>query len=346
MLTLSETLASLGHEVTILTCQPDSASASQNFQVSKINSVNFMGLRLVRPDELIHFLLEKRFDVCHLHYQTLFGEMILLINKICGLPTVTTLHTLLLRRTPAKFVYDRLSLKLISTLSRKVICLSPKIMQNLVRRGLVRSKCAVIPNAIDVEAMRQKYRGVCNELREPYFDILFVGRLEQRKGILWLLESFALLHKKGRNYTLKIVGHGPLMEKISEIISANNLSQYVKVTGFISQQELLKCYLLSRVVVIPSFYEGLPTVALEAMVAKKPLIISDIPGLNDLVLNKGNGLVVNTMDTSGLTSAIDAVLSYSTRFNSLEAVNDKILPQFDWAVVGRKIMKTYREILN
>ena len=345
VLALSETLASLGHEVTILTCQPFS-NTSQNFQVATINSVSLMGLRLVSPGDLIRFLLEKRFDVCHLHHQTLFGEIILLINRMCGLPTITTLHTLMLRRAPARFIYDRLSLKVISTFSRRVVCLSRKIMQNLVGRGLESSKCVVIPNAVDLETLRQKYREACDQLREPWFDILFVGRLEQRKGILWLLESLTLLQKKGRNYTLKIVGHGPLIGKIKDIISANNLSQFVKVTGYLSQQDLLKCYLLSRVVVIPSFYEGVPTVALEAMIANKPLVVSDIPGLSDLVLNESNGLVVNPMDTSGLASAIDEVLSDSTRFNSLEAVNNKILPQFDWKVVARKIMRTYCEILN
>jgi glycosyltransferase involved in cell wall biosynthesis len=346
VLTLSKTLASLSHEVTILTCQPDSSNTPQNFQVSTINSVKLMGLRLVRPAELIHFLLEKRFDVCHLHHQTFFGEAILLVNKTCKLPTVTTLHTQMIRRLPARLLYDRISLRFISTLSSKVICLSPNIMQDLVRRGLERSKCVVVPNGIDLWSLKSQFREIGKGLSAPECDLLFVGRLEERKGIIWLLKSLILLHRQGKKYTLKIVGHGPLAQELDKIITANNLTQHVKLSGYVSQQELLRCYLLAKVVVIPSLYEGLPTVTLEAMVAGKPLIVSNIPGLNELVVNEGNGLVVNPMDTSGLASAIDEVLSYSICFNSLDAVNDKILPQFDWKVVGRKIVKTYREILN
>jgi glycosyltransferase involved in cell wall biosynthesis len=346
VLALSKTLTSLGHDVTILTCRPPPSSTVQGFGVSKINSLNFLGLPIISVKDLTRFLRENRFDVCHLHHETIFGEIELLINKIHKLPTVTTLHSLMLRSLPTRFLYDRISLRFISTLSSKVICLSPNIMQNLVIRGLKRSKCVVIPNGIDLWSLNYQFREIGKDLSEPEFDLLFVGRLEQRKGIIWLLKSLILLHRKGKKYTLKIVGHGPLAQELDKIISANNLTQYVKLLGYVPQEELLKCYLLAKVVVIPSFYEGLPTVALEAMAAGKPIIASNIPGLNELVVNGGNGLIVNPMDTQGLASEIDRILTATNYLNSLNDINEKVLIRFDWKVVAHKVLETYQKVLD
>ena len=305
-----------------------------------------MGLRLVRPDELTHFLLKKRFDVCHLHHQTLLGETVLIVNKTCKLPTITTLHTQMARRAPAKLLYDRLSLELIGRLSNRVICLSPLIMQNLVRRGLPRSKCVVIPNAIDVKTLKGQFQKAQRELHEPEFDLLFVGRLEHRKGIKWLLQSLILLHKNGKKATLKIVGQGPLKDEVQRIISSNELGQNVNLLGYVQAEELLKLFLRTRCVVVPSFYEGVPGVALEAMAARKPLVVTNIPGLGELVMNGVNGLKVNPLDTQGLTSAIDRILSFPSDLSLLDDVNEKILARCDWKTVANKILETYHQALD
>lgn len=343
VLALAKTLSSFGHKVTILTCGSYPQSVAQGFDIIKIRSVNLLGLRIISMKDLIRLLTRSRFDVCHLHHQTLLGEIVLLGNKIRGLPTITTLHTTMLRTTPAKFFYDRVSLRFISALSSKVICLSPNIMNDLVKRGLKRSKCVVIPNALDVQSLKDEFHKIGKELKGPKFDILFVGRLEKRKGIHWLLKSLLLLHKEGKKYTLRIVGHGPLERELSKVASANNLSLYVKLLGYVPQKELLKCFLLSKVVVVPSSFEGIPTVALEAMVAGKPLIVSNIPGLNELIVNEGNGLVVTLMNTQELASAIDKVLASANRLSSLNEVNEKILAELDWKVVANKIANTYFE---
>jgi glycosyltransferase involved in cell wall biosynthesis len=346
LLMLSKILASFGHDVTILTCQTNPYIIPQNVTVFKINSVNFLGLRLLHIGELVKFLCEHRFDICHLHYQTLFGDMILLINKKYGLPTVTTLHSLMVRRTPARFIYDKFSLRLISNLSRKVICLSPKIMQNLVKRGLIYSKCEIIPNAVDIKSLKENFQKIRKELSEPEFDMLFVGRLEQRKGVLWLLETLYHLRKIRKKFTINIVGEGPLKRRMREIILANGLTEHVKLMGYVPENELLKLFLLAKCVVIPSLYEGVPGVALEAMVAEKPLIVSNIPGLSELVLNEGNGLIVNPMDVKGFVSAIDKVLSSQNCFQkSLNNINQNILANFDWEFVATNIAKIYYDIV-
>jgi glycosyltransferase involved in cell wall biosynthesis len=217
--------------------------------------------------------------------------------------------------------------------------------RTLARRGLDHSKCVIIPNAIDVKSLRNQFHSISKGLSEPEFDLLFVGRLEERKGIINLLKSIILLHKKEKKYTLKIIGHGPLQQALFKMISENNLTKYVKLLGYVPKKELLKCYLLSKVVVIPSSYEGLPTVALEAMVANKPLIVSNIHGLNELVLDGGNGYIVAPTDIQGLATAIDRIFTDPNSFSSLNDINDKVLARFDWSTVANKILMKYHSTL-
>jgi glycosyltransferase involved in cell wall biosynthesis len=345
VLALSKALSRLGHVVTVAACGYYDSRFIEDLEFVKIDSKQVLGLCFISGDKLIDFISTNKFDICHLHHATLFGETVLTINKICNLPTVTTLHSLMLRNLPARFLYDRISLRIVSKLSNKVICLSQNIMLDLIRRGLERPKCVVIPNAIDVQFLGDQFRKIHDEL-EPNFDLLFVGRLERRKGIHWLLESLSLLHNQGKRYTLRIVGRGPLEQEVRDMIFSKNLGGYVTLFGYIPENELLECYSLARCVVIPSLYEGVPTVALEAIAAGKPLIVSDIPGLNELVMHERNGLLITPMDIQGLSSAIERILSSSNYLVSPADANREILARFDWEVVARKIIETYRRSLN
>lgn len=222
-------------------------------------------------------------------------------------------------------------------------------MQNLVKRGLNRSKCVVIPNALDIKATEEQF----NEIRdlpvenETRSDVLFVGRLEHRKGLRWLIEAFSLLQKRGKKYTLQIIGQGPMFTELQEKISENNLDNYVSLSGYVSKEELLRSYLFTKVVVIPSLYEGVPTVALEAMAARKPLIVTNIPGLNELVVNECNGLIVPPKDAKSLANAIDKILTpINYHLHSLETVDKKTLSAFSWDVIVDNIVKTYCEAIN
>lgn len=350
VLALSKHLASMGHEVTLLTCGSyDPSNNIDGFKVTKIDFSNMMGLHLLPFKKLSRFLSENKFDICHLHHETLFGEVVMLAKRKLNFPLVTTLHTVMDRRFPVKPLLDHMSLRFISSSSDKVICLSPSIMQNLVKRGLDSCKCVAVPNALDVTAIEDQFSNIqsLSVKNETMSDVLFVGRLEHRKGLRWLIEAFSLLHKKGKKYTLRIVGHGPMLEQLREKISENNLDDYVNLSGYISKEELLQSYLFTKVVVIPSLYEGVPTVALEAMAARKPLIITDIPGLNELVVNGCNGLVVPPKDSKSLATAIDKILTAPDQhLSSIETTDRQLLANFSWDVVVGKIVKTYCEAIT
>jgi L-malate glycosyltransferase len=343
VLSLSQKLANLGHEVTVLTCGSYPKEMCKGFRVVNIPSHNFIGLKLISIPELKKIISQEKFDICHLHHSTIFGETILYANRYLKLPTVTTLHTQMNRNFAAKFFVDRLSLKWIGMASNKVICLSPIIKQSLIRRGLEDSKCVTIPNALEIEFVQRHFSEIrrTNNLGSE-IDVLYVGRLEKRKGLQWLLEAIAILHNRGLRCRLQIIGHGPMLNNMRQKVKKENLEVYVNFSGYVSQEELLKSYLKAKVVVIPSTFEGLPTVALETMAANVPLIATDIPGLNELVANGKNGLIVPPKDSKSLASAIEKVLLSQENFQSLPDYNKRLLGMYSWDVVAKKIIDLYK----
>ena len=90
-------------------------------------------------------------------------------------------------------------------------------------------------------------------------------------------------------------------------------------------------------------FEGVPAVALESMVAGKPLIVSGIPGLRDLVVDGGNGLTVPPKGVKKLSSAMERLLSSPNLLNSVDSINKEILVRFDWDTVAFNILRIYEE---
>lgn len=345
VLALSQMLSSAGHEVTIITSKYDPNTVPKKVRVVLLPAVSFFGVQIIYPFSLISFLLKNRFDVCHIHYQTLFGETVLLITKVCKLPAVTTLHSEMIRSKYIKVLYDRITLILTSSLSCKVLCLSPQIMKVLIQRGAKSSKCVVIPNAVNVTTLKNYFQKVKKQTSLPEFDLLFVGRLEKRKGILCLLDSLIILRDQGCDVTLKIVGQGELANQINDVLQSTGLNKNVELKGYLSEENLAELFLSTKCVVIPSFYEGVPTIALEAMVAEKPLIVSNIPGLGELVKDGLNGVVVRPMDALDLSLGIKKILTMPKE-SSLIQFNSSLLSTYDWNTVVKQISALYKQCID
>lgn len=132
--------------------------------------------------------------------------------------------------------------------------------------------------------------------------ILFFGRLSREKGIKTLIDAM-----KDKNYVLKVLGTGPLYSELEDYIRMNNLSN-VELCGFKSGKELTNYIKNSRCVVLPSeWYENGPYSAMEAMALGKPLIVSNLGGLPELVDNNINGYVYN--DKKELSLALDKMIT-------------------------------------
>jgi len=147
--------------------------------------------------------------------------------------------------------------------------------------------------------------------------VLFVGLLEERKGLKYLLQAFNLLCKTHKNIRLVIVGNGDY-DEIFKYAKSNWGN--ITLTGKISSAEVNQLYQVSTIGIIPSVYEQCSYVALEMMQAGLPVIVASAPGLNELYDNGVNAIVVPLkkgsqerlkleMDASELKKALNKLIN-------------------------------------
>ena len=140
----------------------------------------------------------------------------------------------------------------------------------------------------------------------------FVGRITRDKGIVELIEAFQLLEDRFSELRLLLVGcfekSNPLPVWVETSIRVNPLIVH---TGFVDDPSLL--YQLMDVVVLPSYREGFPAVALEAAAAGKPIVATRVTGTQDAVLDRETGLLAPARNSSSLAGAIGTLLSDKAR---------------------------------
>ncbi len=150
--------------------------------------------------------------------------------------------------------------------------------------GIPDNKMTVIYNGVDGAEIEQVPATAKESLGIPedHQVILFAGRLTEQKAPLDLLQAFASLEEAFlSNTTLMFVGDGPLRSTLQHQISRRNLQHNVRLTGW--RPDLIGIMKLADVLVLPSHWEGLPNVVLEAFAAGLPVIASDVDGVRELL---------------------------------------------------------------
>ncbi len=138
-----------------------------------------------------------------------------------------------------------------------------------------------------------------------------VGRLSEEKGQMLLLEAVARVAAKGIPIELVLVGDGPLRAELDKLIQVYRLTSRVRITGWISNQDVRKEILNARALVLPSFSEGLPVVIMEAMALRRPVLTTYIAGIPELIRSGENGWLFPAGSLDDLTDALEACLAAS-----------------------------------
>jgi len=138
--------------------------------------------------------------------------------------------------------------------------------------------------------------------------LVCVGRLCEQKGQLLLLEAVRQLAIEGLRFKLVLVGDGPLHNQIAARIAQLGLQDRVEITGWASSPEVRQQILASRVMVLPSFAEGLPVVLMEALALGRPVITTYVAGIPELVEPGVCGWLVPPGSVEALTAAMRAAL--------------------------------------
>jgi colanic acid/amylovoran biosynthesis glycosyltransferase len=141
--------------------------------------------------------------------------------------------------------------------------------------------------------------------------LVCVGRLAPQKGQLLILEALARLRADGVEVEVVLAGDGPLRAPIEQRLRELELTAAVRITGWISNEQVRAELVGARALLLPSFAEGLPVVLMEALALGRPAITTFVAGIPELVENGVNGWLVPAGSTDDLVRAIKAALSTS-----------------------------------
>jgi glycosyltransferase involved in cell wall biosynthesis len=173
-------------------------------------------------------------------------------------------------------------------------------------------------------------------------EILFVGRLVEKKGVAHLLDALVLVRRRRPAATLLVVGSGPLEPSLRERAQDLGLADAVRFAGAVLNPDLPAYYRRAAVLAVPSIVardgdrEGLGLVIAEALACECPVVASDLPAIADVVEEGVTGLIARQGDAADLSAKILALLEDPAKAAALAARGRRIvLERFDWqSVVG------------
>jgi glycosyltransferase involved in cell wall biosynthesis len=176
--------------------------------------------------------------------------------------------------------------------------------------------------------------------------LVFVGGLRQQKGVDVLLESVSKAHRTGVRLTLDLIGDGPDRNQLVGQAGRLQLGTITRFHGVLSEGEVAEHVRNSHVLVLPSRWEGMANVALEALAAGRPVIVSRCGGV-DRFIEPANGWTVDIDDREALTDAI--VTAASLSMHDLEAMGqaayDLVYEQFSMDIAVSQHLDLFTSVL-
>ncbi len=225
------------------------------------------------------------------------------------------------------------------------------IADTLVRDyGVPRSRVRIVPNGADLpddaaeaepaRAWRDRFAAT---LIRPLWVV--VGRLEEQKGHAVLFQSLATLRQRGLDFTLAVAGDGSLRTSLEQEAEALGLSNRVRFVGALDDAGSLLA--AADAVVLPSHWEGLPLVLLEALVRGRPVVASDVGGVSEVMEHEVHGELVPAGDVTALADALERFHHRPDRAILFGRAGAELVRQsYTWRAVGEGFEAVYDEVLG
>src|SRR6185295_3146940 len=201
----------------------------------------------------------------------------------------------------------------------------------------------IIPNGVDVDfyANAKPFP----EFQDGKVNFLFVGRVEPRKGAMYLMKAYAQIKQRHPDTRLIIAGRGPEIGDLRRFARDRELAD-VFFAGRVSDEDKARFYKTADVFVAPSTgQESFGIVLLEAMAAGRAVVASDIHGYKRVVQRNVSGLLVEPKDPDALAEALERLIVAPELRQSLGDAGARRAVDFDWQHVTAELVHVYGEVI-
>ena len=290
--------------------------------------------------KLYNLLKGKQIDILHTHNTHPFMDGTV-AGKMADIPVI--IHTDHARQFPDKRRY-MLAERILSHFVDKVVAVSESVKQDLIYYEKINSKkITVIWNGIDPEKfnckINKKEKKKELDVENCYPILGFSGRLTKQKGISYLLNAMPKIINEFPKAILLIAGYGEHEEKFKQETIQLGINKHVKFLG--PRLDIPEILAILDIYVLPSIWEGMPLVILEAMAAKKPIVATKVGGIPEAVIHNHSGLLVPPKDPEALANAILKILKNSNLAASLaENAYNRFLKHF----TIKKMVSRYEQL--
>lgn len=364
---LSKRLIKDGHEVTVVTYR-DNADVPE-YENDKGVNVYRVDNYMIHPNNFIDWIMqlnfnmlskateiinkEGGFDVIHAH-DWLVTYATKSLKNAYDIPIVATIHATEAGRNSGihdetqRYINDT---EWLLTYEATEVIVNSNYMKNEIQRlfGLPFDKINVIPNGINLSNFTGIERDY--DFRRQYaMDnekiILYVGRLVYEKGVQHLIAAMPKILSNYHDAKLIIAGRGGMMDELRAEASNLGLNDKIYFTGYLNSKQVQKMYKCADVAVFPSTYEPFGIVALEAMLAGVPTVVSDVGGLDEIVTHGVDGMKSYAGNANSIADSVTALLyDHQLATNVSKKAKQKVKDQFNWEKIAQDTHFTYEKAI-
>jgi phosphatidylinositol alpha-mannosyltransferase len=299
----------------------------------------------MRLESQINEVFEReKFDICHLH-EPLMPTLCTTVLRLKRTPMVGTFHAsggkpwYTMFSPIMKWYLDRWFRKLDGR-----IAVSPVAMRYV--NTYFPAEYTIIPNGIDTHHFNSHVTPF-DTFMDGKINILFVGRMEKRKGFDYLWKAYRLVKQEVPDCRLIAVGPGVrLRNKYEKRIKRSGLSDVV-FTGYAAYNDLPRYYKTADIVCFPNTgWESFGVVLLEAMATGKPIIASAIDGFTSVLTDGVEGITVPPRDVDKLAEALFKLIKDEQLRHQMGARGKPKALQYDWPLLAKRLLDFYTATLN
>ena len=363
---LSHRLIKDGHEVTVVTYRDGEVPYYEDDKGVKVHRVdNYM----IQPNNFIDWILQLnfnmverasqiiaeqgKFDVIHAH-DWLVANAAKTLKHSFDIPIVATIHATEagrnsgIREPNQKYINET---EWMLTYEANEVIVNSNYMKSEVQRlfGLPFEKINVVPNGVNLN----KFTGMDRDysFRRKYaMDnekiILFMGRLVYEKGVQNLIAAMPKVLASYHDAKLVIAGKGGMLDELKAQADYLGISNKVYFAGYMNGKDVERMYKAADISVFPSTYEPFGIVALEGMLAERPIVVSDAGGLGEIVEHRVTGMKSYCGNPNSIADSIlELLFNPELCDNIVKNAKIKVKENYNWQKIAQDTHFTYQKAI-
>lgn len=352
VLAQAKELTRRGHKVKILTPKPrkQATTAIEGVDLVLVGSSTMVktpvktSLELgasFKPDQVDEILAQEKFDLLHIHEPEvpMLGAQIV-AKATC--PVVATFHAIH-PETPMGRTIEKFRIPYSRSILTRITAMTAV---SEAAAGFVRERTGqavtIIPNGVDLK----KYHFKPLDPLPAKKVLLYVGRLEKRKGVIHLLKAYNRLTQQRDDVELVLAGQGPQRTSLEEYVSSNRIPR-VSFLGFVDEATKLRLLHQAALFISPAIYgESFGIVLLEAMASGTVIVAADNVGYAGVLTGTGQVSLVNPKDSQEFARRIDMLLQdHGLRSLWLDWAKERV-GQYDYPKIVDEYLALYKRVLK